>query len=302
MSSSATITVTNGPERGTVFPLDDELIHLGRGAANQIVLDDPDVPDHQASIVKRNGRFAIYATGDATVEVDGNAIPAEQWVWLPISARIRVSEHTALQFVCKVPQTGETTASEKKVVSARKGKPRRDRTTTARKRAEKPRRRQVARFITDGEGEPLVQLGEDGHLPELHLAEGAARAAAQKQTGAGKSLGLYLAIGFSVLFSLAMLFVDTSPQASTARQRAEARIAIQAFYGRPGEPLKTYQKLLRSAQRAHSRGDRAAERRALHRVLDLLNAEDINPITGLTGDRHEKDERLRQLVATLLGG
>lgn len=302
MSSSATITVTSGPTRGTVFPLDDELMHLGRGVANQIVLDDPDLPDHQASIVKRNGRYAIYATGDAAVEVDGNVIPAEQWVWLPTSARIRVSGRTALQFDCEIPATEGTTASAKKAVSARKSNPRRDRNSAARKRSEKPRRRQVARFITDGDGEPLVQLGEDGHLPELHLAEGSARAVTEKQTGAGKSLGLYLAIGFSFLFSMAMLFVDTDPKGSTARQRAEARIAIQAFYGRPGEPLKPYQKLLRSAQRAHSRGDRAAERRAYRRVLELLSAEDINPITGLTGDRHEKDERLRKLIATLLGG
>ena len=78
MSSSATITVTSGPARGTVFPLNDELMHLGRAATNQIVLDDPDLPDHQASIVKRNGRYAIYATGEAAIEVDGNVIPAEQ--------------------------------------------------------------------------------------------------------------------------------------------------------------------------------------------------------------------------------
>src|SRR5205807_4410492 len=31
--------------------------------------------------------------------------------------------------------------------------------------------RTIARFITDGPGDPLVKLGEDGHLPELMLHE-----------------------------------------------------------------------------------------------------------------------------------
>ena len=297
MSSPATITITSGPERGTVFPLDDELVHLGRGATNQIVLDDPELPDHQASIVKRNGRYAIYATGDGAVEVDGNVIPPEKWVWLPVSARIRVSGRTALQFNCEAAASGE---SRQQAAAVHTGKSRRDRNTKPRRRSEKSRRRQIARFVTDGDGEPLVQLGEDGHLPELHFTEGTARAA-EKQTGGGKSLGLYLAIAFSVLLSLAMLFVNTDTTRSTAKQRAEARIAITAFYGAPGQPLKPYQKLLRSAQRAHSRGDRAAEHAAYRRVLELLNAEDVNPITGLTGDRHEKDERLRKRIAVLLG-
>ena len=56
MGDPATITVTRGPARGEFFELSEELVHIGRGEGNQLVLADDDLAEHQASIAFRNGR------------------------------------------------------------------------------------------------------------------------------------------------------------------------------------------------------------------------------------------------------
>jgi hypothetical protein len=91
------IVVTTGPDRGKVFEVDEELIHIGRADENQIVLDDPSLPDHQASILRKNGRFAIFRPTDAEVQVDGADIPAEKWVWLPNDVRLQFGRRTSCQ-------------------------------------------------------------------------------------------------------------------------------------------------------------------------------------------------------------
>ena len=96
MVKTARITVISGPDRGKVFQLNEELVHVGSGAENQVALTDDLVQEHQASIVNRDGRYAIYTPLDQSVQVDGNIIPPEQWVWLPASARITVSERTSI--------------------------------------------------------------------------------------------------------------------------------------------------------------------------------------------------------------
>ena len=97
MNETATLTITTGPDRGKVYQLNDELVHLGRGPQNQVALSDLNVADHQASIVSRDGRYAIFTPVDRSVEVDGATIPSKRWVWLPTEAKIQVSDHTALQ-------------------------------------------------------------------------------------------------------------------------------------------------------------------------------------------------------------
>lgn len=96
--ASGRIVVTTGPERGKVFEIETELVHVGRAVENQIVLDDPSLSDHQASILNKNARFAIYRPDEAEVKVDGNDIPAEQWVWLPTDARLQFGLRTTCQF------------------------------------------------------------------------------------------------------------------------------------------------------------------------------------------------------------
>ncbi|MFP6764235.1 MAG: FHA domain-containing protein [Planctomycetaceae bacterium] len=110
MSHAGRIVVTTGPERGKVFELEEELVHIGRAPENQVVLEDPALEDHQATILHKNGRFAIYRPTEADVEVDGSDIPIGRWVWLPIEARLQFGRRTSCQFSYAVP--GETIRSE----------------------------------------------------------------------------------------------------------------------------------------------------------------------------------------------
>lgn len=98
MSATAQISITTGPDRGKVFDVVDELVHIGSGPDNQIVLLDTMLAEHQASIVSRNGRYAIYTMLADGAAIDGNPIPAERWVWLPDGARVRLSARTTFQF------------------------------------------------------------------------------------------------------------------------------------------------------------------------------------------------------------
>lgn len=313
MTSSATIRVTTGPDRGRLFHLEQELVHLGRAPENQIALKDPAVADHQASIVRRNGRYAICAATAAVVKVDGNAIPAGQWVWLPPAARIELGGGTSLQFDAPAMAAARPAEEPSAAPTPPPGEKKRhgeQENKAARPPRSKPSqqpaapggrtRRKVARFITDRGGDRLVALGEDGKLPELTLAEDQARAAPQRRSREGKPALLYVAVGFSLLASMLLLLIDADAGRSSAEERAIARQEITEYYGSGATPPAAWQRLLREARQAHSLGDRAAERRAYRRVLELLNSEDVrNTYTGLTGSRR-RDERLRKLIGILL--
>ncbi|HUG90400.1 MAG TPA: hypothetical protein VML55_06185 [Planctomycetaceae bacterium] len=346
MTLTATITITNGPDRGREFQVADELVNIGRSAGNEIRLSDPDVPEHQASIVHRNGRYAIYAAGDDSVHVDGSVIPGQRWVWLPEVARVRVSPQTLLTFrvfetpngrqepvrgaapaaAVPAPSPGSADAAErnppaalaasvrpKPAASPPSGPPTRPRPreaspAAAGRRAERERtKRQVARFITDATGEPLVKLGEDGHLPELALAEGAARTRRPAGRSEGSPLAVYLAIACSVLLSLILLLLPDGASGPSARETARARQNVEEFYERRGSEIRPWQRLLREARLARGRGDRASERQAYRRVLEMLNSEEfvrhgqasVGAAPSLTGDR-KSDQRLRELIAVLL--
>jgi hypothetical protein len=307
---SAKIVISSGPDRGKVFELSDELVHIGRDPGNQVALSDPSMAEVQASVVSRKGRFAISSPLDGVVEVEGSAIPAERWVWLPKSARIRVSDQTFFQFSADadigIGESADLTETKALEVpeKARARRPQKERPAADRsavKRADKAEKkgREVARFITDQAGDPLVKLGEDGHLPELALSEGRDRKPNEKGRQGSNPVLLYAAIAFSFCLSIAMLFMEAGPSASLAERKAQARREIAEYFGSgAGEP-EPYQRLLRDARLAYSRNDRTAERRAYRQVLDLLNSEDKNRLLGLTGSP-EKDERLRELIAILL--
>jgi len=354
--SKAKLSVTTGPDRGRTFDLDDELVHIGRGAGNQIVLSDDTLAEHQASIVRRNGRFAIYTTAIDGIEIEGNPIPPERWVWLPTEASIRISRRTLCQFVSpdadgsadrssdasrqslsqgdysrgdtprpETPRTEPERASER---TADVGKMKRPTlrpgpqavspppTTAAAPVEQAPEppenssdvpkqkraRKNTARFITDGPGDPLVKLGADGHLPELRLDAGSMRAArestATKQTN---PLIFLAAIGASFLFSILMLFMDMgSPTEKTSK--GAAREKIEHYYGEKDEPLEPYQLALRRARQANSRHDLADERMEYRSVLRLLRAEGAKKkLSGLTGNkRGRSDDELEALISTLL--
>lgn len=321
MSITARITITSGPDRGKVFELNDQLVNIGRGSKNDVALSDPSLSEHQASITSRGSRYAIYTPLERGVEVDGSVIPADRWVWLPRSARVRVSDRTAFQFSYQGgPGTDEADelaemlgtksrssqdSSSSQVAAKAKFRQAEKAKRSAGKRPEK-KKREVARFIVDqAGGDPLVKLGEDGHLPELALTEGPQKKALQKHGKQSNPALLYAAVAFGFCASILMLFVDVEPSGSSASQKTQARRAIAAFYETGENEPQEHQRHLREAQLAHSRGDRIAERRAYRRVLDLLNSEDhlnsegSDRFTGLTGSL-KNDEKLRRLIAVLI--
>ena len=342
MTQRATITITSGPDRGAEFHIADELVNIGRSGENEICLADPAVPEHQASIMHRNGRYAIYAAGDESIEIDGSLIPGQRWIWLPEAARLRVSPQTQLTFRVFETPNGRAGPEGAEAVPERAadrspsavpapaaptpailgGLPRtapaatpaparsrpRDPAAAPGKRSERIRsKRQVAQFITDATGEPLVRLGEDGHLPELALAEGPARPRRAATRSEGSPFAVYAAVACSVMLSLVLLLLPEGGSGPSARETARARQEIEQFYERRGGELEPWQRLLREARLARGRGDRAAEQRTYLRVLEMLNSEEffqpgtpaVGAVPALTGDR-KSDERLRELIAVLL--
>ena len=315
MPETATITVTRGPDRGKVFEIDDD----------QIPLDDPSIAEHQASIVSRNGRYAIYTPLENAVNVDGSVIPSERWIWLPGTAHVRIGKRTEFEFSYQ-PTVSEPSqdngnasvaddviepltegADESQADQPKKRSRRREAAKRGQKQTDKSNR-QVARFLTNQGGDSLVKLGEDGHLPELMLIEEANPKARKKEKRQSNPILLYLGVAFSMLFSTLLLFVDFEDGAVSASDKDIARRQIADFYKKtPNEELKSYQKVLRNARLARSLGDKGSERRRYHQVLDMLNSEDLHPELGLTGRPRDSgelgqlsDERLRRLIGTLI--
>ncbi len=331
MSEPTTISVTTGPQRGKVFEITQELIHIGTAPENEIVIDDDGLHDHQASIVRRDNRFAIFAPDGAQVEIDGSAIPAERWVWLPASAMIKLGGRTTCQFQChdgngdepasgsatasvadlsdvvaQAPEAHEQDESEESAAVADSLFPSDSdspskRTRSKRKRRSGKRKREVARFLTDTTGDALVQLGEDGTMPELTLeADSDKKKDKEKGSKESNPLVMYVALGLSFLMSLSLLVIEFEPSGPSSGGVATARQELaDTYYGIESKELEPYQRLLRTARFARSRGDRTAERRAYRNVLSLLNSEDKDRYTGLTGTE-KKDARLKELIAVLL--
>jgi len=381
MSHAGRIVVTTGPERGKVFELEEELVHIGRAPENQVVLEDPALEDHQATILFKNGRCAIFRPAEADVEVDGSDIPIGQWVWLPIQARLQFGRRTTCQFSHESP--GETVLSESdqdnltgnqspqtqgggedrrqnsdarpapalpgesvpareeelEAASTSSADSRNGRTRgrsgdrkTVEKKKKKKRKKQIARFITD-QGGPMVELGADGHLPELALQDGPSRKLKRTKQKSSSPALLYCVLGLSMLASLSLLLVDASPTTAVAEiSRSKARQELVRFFGMPEDVIAQrvhemkqdrqqrwmwpsnnrpvplmghdqgpapWQKALRTARIAHSRGDRKKEYEAYRQVLDQLNAEDHDLHFGLTGHA-DGDEELKRLVSIVI--
>ena len=305
----ASLTVTAGPDRGKTFALHEEFVHVGRAEDCQIILTDPQVDEVQASLANRNGRFAIITAFEETVAIDGKTLPPEQWAWLPSQATIKVSPKTTLLFSCGLPSA--MTNGEPAPLKSNESPPPADPPTTLPTKAKgrKPgakkgeaATRTVAKFITDRKGETLVRLGEDGHLPELALAEVTApKRDKRKRPAQGNPALIYGALGFSLLASLAMLFLDPAVTDERSESKTVARQAVMSdFVGGDKGPIKPYQQLLRDAGLAQSRGDNRSEREAYLKVLKLLNSEDKNPFTGITGTA-KGDVDLKKHLAVLLG-
>jgi hypothetical protein len=268
MSQVCRIVVTTGPERGKVFEQDEELVHIGRAPENQIVLEDPGLSELHATILNKNGRFAIFRPDEADVEVDGSEIPSEQWVWLPMEARLQFGRRTSCQFSYEVSQVGNPPVAESRESSRRsQNRPEKKRESgtssqvaikalplppalaeegaseeasqsesrngssrRSKKPKKKKREKQVARFITD-QGGPMVELGADGNLPELALFDGPATRKKRDRAKNASPVVLYAALGLSMFGSMAMLLIDPSPATVSETSRADARKELVRFFG-----------------------------------------------------------------------
>lgn len=289
----AKLIIAQGANRGGVFPLTAELTGIGQAAENQVVLADPDLGPHHATIARRNQRYALFVPEGRSVLIDGHTAPAEQWVWLPATAQLKLTDSTTLKFVSEAAAADEETKST--------SNSRTDRRMSSRKEKREPGvSRKVAKFVTDRAGGTLVRLGEDGQLPELQLKEmlGSSKRAAQKRKESNPAV-LYAALACSILSSVVLLFVDLEGGISTEGKANSRRVIVQEFLGDEGKQLQPYQRLLRDASLAHSRGDAAGERDLYRRVLRMLNSEDRNPFSGITGVPDD-DERLRHHLGVLL--
>lgn len=165
-------------------------------------------------------------------------------------------------------------------------------------------RRKVARLILTETAEPKWTLAPDGSLPSLHLEERTDEERGKEKKRSSNPLLLILVLCGSVVTSLILLFVDTSPTTQgSPEEKAEARkILVAEYYAHlnPNAPLAEYQRLLREAHWAHSRGDYKREKELYRRVLLLLYAErGRSTYTGLTGSR-TRDQQLEELLRILL--
>lgn len=291
-TAEARLIVAQGTNPGTVFALTAELIGIGQAAENQVVLADPELAAHHATIARRNNRFALFVPEGRAVLIDGQLAPNEQWVWLPATALLQLTDATTLKFI-----SGAASADDEAKTSAGASASRR---TGAREKKSDRNNRKVAKFVTDRAGATLVRLGEDGQLPELQLKEnlGSPKTTAQKRRESNPAV-LYAVLAGSILSSVVLLFLDLEGGVSAEGKAYSRRVIVQEFLGEEQQPLLPYQRLLRDASLAHSRGDAAGERDLYRRVLRLLNSEDRNPFTGVTGSTDD-DERLRHHLGVLL--
>ena len=293
MSEPATITVTRGPARGQFFELEAELVHIGRAESNQVVLEDTNLADHQASIVFRNGRYAIFTPLPDAVSIDGSAIPPQRWVWLPGEANIGLGQRTSLRFATSLPNAASDNGDAEDGPAGngqRKG------------RKGRRRKRQLAKFVTDAQGESRVQLGEDGQLPELSLDEELTGGKIEQKKSGSNSLLLSLVLVVSTALSIMLLIVE-GPGIGTANRGFEfARTELKKMLEdtKPktdAQPELAWRLLVRDALSAAARSDRTGEQVAYDRLLNLLNAEDRRK-SSLTGDE-ARDQRLKEMIATL---
>jgi hypothetical protein len=176
-----------------------------------------------------------------------------------------------------------------------------------------PRRasRRVAKFITADVAESKLEVAPDGELPKLQLTEFGERKRKSKRSESATQWRMVLLICGSLAASTFLLFMGPSPvpQSQSSSEQRSRVIIKQKYFGDDAESLETYQRYLREAFLARSRGDRKAERLYYRKVLHLLRAEhhevdaDEKGITGQRVESHASlpsDEELERLLSILL--
>ena len=293
------LDILTGPDQGMSFPLESELLHIGRGADNSIVLTDSQLGDFHASVSLQQGRMSLYANEANQIRIGESLIPGQQWVEVPEGAIIHLGGQTEVRVV-----DSSRVAASSVIVAEAVNAP-----TAERRRApRKESKRQVARPIATRSGDAAVQMGADGKFPELSLAAGTSPQKGSEKPKDSNPALLFTILAASCLSSAGLLLFDfetSSPITSTDQTNARSRLA--AFYGTDSAQLEPYQKLLRRASIEHSQGNRTAERRLLKQVLGLLKSvdaaapENLNGLTGKqTGRGKASDKDLLELLQQVL--
>ncbi|MBC8357020.1 MAG: hypothetical protein H8E66_34040 [Planctomycetes bacterium] len=163
---------------------------------------------------------------------------------------------------------------------------------------------QPAKFIAGEATDTSIELGQDGQLPMLVLAEGISKESVEADGQKANPLILVGVLCFSLLASLSMLLLDTTAYYEEPDSKKEARTQIEAHYVR-GNPLREpYQDLLAAALQAQHKGDSREEQKYYKQVSKMLREENKNIYTGLTGSvnapKPPNDEHLDSLLRTLL--
>ncbi len=300
------LEILTGPDQGKTFPLESELLHIGRGSDNGIILTDPLIGDFHASVSQQQGRLSLYANEANQIQVAGTLVPGQQWVPVPTDAKIHLGGQTEVRVVesAKAAVSGTAPAASTAVPSTAVPPAAERRRAPAKKES----KRQVARPITTRGGEAAVQMGADGKFPELALAAGTElKKTAGKPKEANPAL-LFTILAASCLSSAGLLLIDfETSTVSSSQDQAFTRSQLAAFYGTDSAQLEQYQKLLRRASVESSKGNRSAERQLLKQVLALLNSVDASApenLNGLTGRQFghgkESDQRLKELLQQIL--
>lgn len=138
----------------------------------------------------------------------------------------------------------------------------------------------------------------------LVLSEGKSAATSEADGQRSNPLLLVGVLCFSLLASLSMLLLDTTPYRAEPDSKKEARTQIETYYVK-GNPLRDpYQENLATALQAHHKGDYAQELAQYRQVLKMLREENKNAYTGITGrvsaPLPPNDEHLDSLLRTLL--
>ena len=101
-----------------------------------------------------------------------------------------------------------------------------------------------------------------------------------------------------------LLFVDLDSAPTEQETKRAARSAIETYYSTTSPQPQRYRKLLREALQSNNKGDYATERRRYHQVLDLLHAENKDPLSGLTGQANAAkpphDRHLEEMLSMLV--
>ncbi len=289
------LEILTGPDQGKTFPLESELLHIGRGEDNGIVLSDPGLGDFHASVSQQAGRLSLYANAADQIRVGSTLAPGQQWVAVPLDSRIHLGGETEVRVVDDSKTAAPETPAPEVTPPA---------TADRRRAARKESKRQVAKPITNRTGEVAVQMGADGKFPELALAAGTGPTKPARQRKESNPVLLFTILAASCLSSAGLLLIDFQPTTvSSSQSQAEARSQLSAFYGTDSALLDPYQKLLRQASVEYSQGNRSQERQLLKQVLELLNSVDIadpENLNGLTGRQTGKGKRSDQELEGLL--